>query len=136
MTYQIPIPVTIEASGSPSQVPAILSELQFKLKRLIVEDCPDTLDLRSLPLFPGDYEKLKRLLGRGEVEAHIEAMGPSEIYETAIAGIWWITHRNSDNENVAEYLEITSRPDMLMSQSLDMQRGERLLKGLMTEIID
>jgi len=124
------INVTVESPASPSQVLAILNELQFKLKALIEQDHNDSIDLRTLPLFPGDYELLKETLGYGEIHVTIEAMGPTEIYETAILGIWWVTHYNSQDENVAEYIEITALPELIKTSEQDIKQAEQQLKQL------
>ena len=78
-------------------------------------------------MFPGDYELLKETLGYGEINVSIDAMGPTEIYETAIPGIWWITHYNNDDENIAEYIEITELPELLKTDPQEIQQaGSRL----------
>lgn len=130
---QLDFPVQIKPA-SPSQVPAILSELQFKLKRLLDEGVSDCIDLHSLPLFPGDYETLKNLLGRGEIHVSMNAMGPSEIYETSVSGIWWLSHSNSLEENVAEYIEITPIPEILKTEQLDIERGEQKLRQILKSL--
>jgi hydrogenase-1 operon protein HyaF len=124
------ISVTVEPPGSPGQVLAILNELQFKLKTLIEQGNNDSIDLRTLPLFPGDYELLKETLGYGEIHVSIEAMGPTEIYETAIPGIWWVTHYNSQDENVAEYIEITELPELIKTDPVEIQQAGARLQQL------
>ena len=124
----------VAVNSSPSQVLAILSELQTKLKALIEQGTRDTIDLRSLPMFPGDYDILKQTLGTGEVNVKLEAMGPSEIYETAIPGIWWNTHYNNQDENVAEYIEVTTLPELLKSNPLDIAQGNQQLQQLIDNV--
>lgn len=129
------IEVSIEQGHTPSQLPAILSELQFKLQQLIDTGTSDSIDLRSLPLFPGDYEQLKQHLGHGEIHVSIDAMGPSEIYETTIPGIWWVSHFNNQDENIAEYIEVTPLPELLKSNHQDIQQGEQQLQLLIDQYI-
>ena len=43
-----------------------------------------------------DRDQLEQLLGRGEVQARLEIAGPSEIWETAYAGVWWVRHALQD----------------------------------------
>lgn len=124
------ISVSVEAAGSPSQVRAILTELQTKLDSLVKQSLTDSIDLRSLPMFPGDYEMLKETLGYGEIHVSIDAMGPTEIYETAIPGIWWISHFNSDNENIAEFIEITTLPAILKTANEELQHASQQLLEL------
>lgn len=125
------IGVSVEAvDSSPSQLLAILSELLSKLTVLNREGTTDSIDLRTLPMFPGDYEQLKETLGYGEINVSINAMGPTEIYETAIPGIWWITHYNSEDENIAEYIEITALPELLKTDPQEIQQAEPQLQQL------
>lgn len=124
------ISVSIEPPASPSQVRAILTELQTKLDSLAKESISDSVDLRSLPMFPGDYELLKETLGYGEVHVSIDAMGPTEIYETAFSGIWWISHFNSEDENIAEFIEITTLPAILKTADGDLQHASQQLLDL------
>lgn len=124
------IDISIEPASSASQLPAILSELQFRLTQLIENGTRDSIDLRTLPLFPGDYERLRECLGEGEVHVLVDTLGPSEIYETRFPGIWWIRHFNQHDENVAEYIEITSLPALLESSPQDIQRGAQQLQQL------
>jgi hydrogenase-1 operon protein HyaF len=70
----------------------ILHEIQSLLSDLVESGKSSSIDLRSLPLLPGDYEKLKEVLGQGEVSATLEALGVTHVRETAIHGVWWVTH--------------------------------------------
>ncbi|TDY00065.1 hydrogenase expression/formation C-terminal domain-containing protein [Thiohalophilus thiocyanatoxydans] len=124
------IHVRIEPFSPASQVPAILTELQTKLDALCKQGVSDSIDLRSLPMFPGDYEQLKAALGYGEIQVRIDAMGPTEIYETALPGIWWIRHQNSENENIAEFIEITALPAILKTANDDIQQSGQQLQRL------
>jgi len=129
-------PLQVAIKNSASQVPAILNELHFKLKQLVETGENSSVDLRSLPLFPGDYELLKQHLGSGEVRVQLNAMGPSEIYETAIPGIWWIKHFNNDKESVADFIEITAIPALLITADVEIRSGVDQIEKLMASIID
>ena len=124
------ISIRVEPAGSPSQVMAILSELLTKLQALSEQGINDSIDLRSLPMFPGDYEQLKETLGYGEIHVTIDAMGPTEIYETAIPGIWWVSHSNSEDENIAEFIEITALPAILKTDEQDLRQAGQQLQQL------
>ncbi len=70
-------------------------------------------------------------LGTGEVQATIQALGPSEVRETAINGVWWITHRNNDGQVTAELIEVTTIPAILQTHPADVRVGlARLQKRL------
>jgi hydrogenase-1 operon protein HyaF len=85
-------------------------------------------------MFPGDYELLKETLGYGEINVSIDAMGPTEIYETAIPGIWWVTHYNSEEENVGEYIEITELPELIKTDPLEIQQAGSRLQQLIDDV--
>lgn len=122
------IPVTVApASIGELQITAILSEIRTLLQNLAAGGEGGTIDLRSLPLFPGDYEALQEALGHGEVEATVHALGPSTLRETAYAGVWWITHRNSAHEVMAELIEVNRCPAFLCTPDQDLEDSlERL----------
>lgn len=129
------IEVSIEQlNNSPSQVLAILHELQSRIQQLNQHGQHDSIDLRSLPLFPGDYELLKETLGYGEIHVSIDAMGPTEIYETSIPGIWWVTHYNSQDEIIAEFIETTTLPELLKTDPQELEQAERQLQQLIDDV--
>jgi len=78
------------------------------------------INLRSIPLAPGEEEKLIEKLGCGEVRASLNALGPSEIYETRYRGVWLVTHFNTENNIIGRFIEITLIPVILKSQQEDM----------------
>jgi hydrogenase-1 operon protein HyaF len=98
-------------------VSAILVELATLLERLVEQQIPAAIDLRSLPMSPKERDELEQLLGEGEVQATILAGGLSVLRETRFAGIWWVMHRNAQDELIAEMLEVTYVPQMLASAS-------------------
>lgn len=110
----------------------ILSEIQSLLNDLVTSGKSASIDLRSLPLLPGDYEKLKEVLGQGEVSATIDAMGPTQVCETAVHGVWWVTHYNSDETIIAEFIEVTYIPEILRTHPADARVGLDLLHSRLT----
>ena len=95
-------------------------------------------DLRSaalaLPfLTEDDREQLHGLLGEGEVSATVEALGPTEVVETAYPGVWWVTYYGADGEVVAERIEVARMPDILAAQDPDMRAGLGRLLGHLPE---
>ena len=101
-------------------VQPILHEIRHALRRLLDSDQSSIIDLRSIPLAPGEEETLLDTLGCGEVHAKLNALGPSEIYETRFAGVWLVTHYNAENNVIGRFIEITRLPDILQSQTEDM----------------
>lgn len=127
------VPYTGETGYSP-QLVAIFNELRDLLQTYRREGVAGNIDLRSLPMFPGDYETLKNLLGEGEIMATLNALGPSEIRETAIPGIWWITHRNIEGDTIAEVIEVTSLPELIRTPEEDLVEAVDKLEKLITEL--
>jgi HupH hydrogenase expression protein len=112
---------------------AILHEIKGMLEGLARAGKEDSIDLRSLPTGPGDYQRLKQLLGQGEVSATVEAMGPTRIYETVYPGVWWVTHFNADEEVIADRIEVTLQPQMLKSHPSDVTEGLERLRSCLQE---
>jgi len=63
-------------------VQPLLHEIRHALARLLDDGGHTVIDLRSLPLAPGEEEQLLDELGQGEVYARLHALGPTEIVET------------------------------------------------------
>jgi hydrogenase-1 operon protein HyaF len=125
------IPVTTEvATGN---VEPLLHEIRHALKRLIGGEDGTTIDLKSLPLAPGEEERIEATLGTGEVRAEVDALGPTLIQETSYPGVWLISHKNADNAVVARFIEVTYIPELLRSQPEDIDAGiDRLENELRT----
>jgi hydrogenase-1 operon protein HyaF len=123
----IPIHVQSEGAYSVGNIRALLAEIAARLESLANDGTSGSIDLNSLPFAPGEYEQLRQALGQGEVTAHIEAIGASEITETRYPGVWWVTHYNVEGDIVADMLEIATFPEILMSQPDDIRSGLALL---------
>ena len=108
-------------------VEPILHEIRHALERLIKTGEPSTIDMRSIPLAPGEEETIIDRLGQGEVSAQLDALGPSEIRETRFAGVWLITHYNENESVIGRFIEITEIPDILKAQHEDMSHAARRL---------
>lgn len=116
------------AAGLGGGVSAVLCELVALLERLAAEQQAAAIDLRSLPMSPQDRIELETALGHGEVQATVDADGRSTIRETRVAGVWWVQHRNTADELIAESLEVTRVPDFLLSASDEIAAGARALR--------
>jgi hydrogenase-1 operon protein HyaF len=99
----------------------LLHEVRHSLERLLASGEETTIDLGSIPLAPGELEKIDDALGTGEVKAMLESLGPSQIYETRFSGVWRITHFNAANEVVGRFIEVTRMPAILFAQDVDMR---------------
>ena len=98
------------------------------------EDAIRAIDIRSLPLLPGDYEALEATLGTGEISAEFDGgYGPTEIFETGVSGVWWIKHFNEEGEIAAEFIEVVRIPGILLSQEDDMRDSLDALREQLQE---
>ncbi len=127
---RIPTPPVVGGLGGGLR--AILSELATLLDKLLQEETPGTIDLRSLPLSPLDRAELVRMLGEGEVQATVNADGVSTLRETGVAGVWWVEHFDPAGELIAELIEVTRVPQLLASASDEIAAGARSLRGQIT----
>ena len=114
-------------------VTPILHEIRHALDSLLSNDETSIIDLRSIPLAPGEEQNLLETLGQGEVSARLNVLGHSEIYETRYTGVWLVSHYNEDGSIVSRFIEITTLPDVLKSQAGDIAYA---LKQLTTDLED
>jgi hydrogenase-1 operon protein HyaF len=125
---------TTTVSADSSYVPALLREIEARLTHLVETGRSGRIDLRSLPLQPGDDERLADALGSGEVDAVIDALGETRVRETGVAGVWWVTHANADGDSVAAFIDITLMPEMLMTHVDDARAGLARLRCRLTDV--
>jgi len=112
----------------------ILHEIRHALKLLIEKNKPTTIDLRSIPMAPGEEARIEDKLGVGEISIKLDALGPSEIVETGISGVWLVTHRNMEEEVLGKFIEITKVPSLLATQEEDLSESlSRLVDQLSDE---
>lgn len=112
-------------------VTPLLHEVKHALENLINNNQTTMIDLRSIPLAPGEEDTILNSLGCGEVQAELNALGLSEIYETTYAGVWIVSHFNDHNELIGRFIEITTMPEILRSQDEDILNAyHRLNEGL------
>lgn len=109
----------------------LLHEVKHAMDGLIKKGETAVIDLRSIPLAPGEEDKILNVLGQGEVQSQLNALGPSEIIETQYAGVWVVTHYNDENDIIGRFIEITTIPDILRSQQEDVVEAyNRLAESL------
>lgn len=125
--------IAVTTEMATGNVEPLLHEIRHALKRLASGGEGTTIDLRSLPLAPGEEERIEKTLGIGEVRAELDALGPTLIQETSYPGVWLITHKNADDAIVARFIEVTCIPELLRSQPADIDAGiDRLESELRT----
>lgn len=101
-------------------VKPLLHEIKHALDNLIETGRTSIIDLRSIPLAPGEEDKILNTLGRGEVLAQLNALGLSEVIETQYAGVWLVTHYNDEDHIISRFIEVTTMPEILCSQTEDI----------------
>ena len=98
----------------------VLREVAERLEALAERGECGVIDLKSLPLSDSHLQQLRERLGRGEVSAQLEILGPSEIWETRYPGVWWVRHLGVADLVAAERIEITRVPDILSAALPDV----------------
>jgi hydrogenase-1 operon protein HyaF len=101
----------------------VLHQLAAMLDTLLSSGECDSIDLHRTPLGPDDRAKLEEVLGQGEVSALADCLGSTRIRETAISGVWWITHYDEQARALGEFIEVTMCPEMLQCSASDVRRG-------------
>jgi hydrogenase-1 operon protein HyaF len=121
------IRVTVElASGN---VEPLLHEIGHALERLLDSGQAEVIDLRGVPLAPGEEGRILEFLGRGEVSAELDAVGLTTVNESRFAGVWVVTHHDAAGEIIGRLIEITYVPEIIRSQVTEMRESrERLAR--------
>lgn len=123
--HEIPIKVEMAnvaiANETVCMLLPILHEMVGMLKTLSSSGQGNVLDLRHEPLSLDDIAELKNILGQGEVDANLSVLGKTNIRETNISGVWWITHYNPDGDIINESIEITLCPEILKNSPEDLE---------------
>jgi len=109
----------------------LLHEIRHALTRWLEQGEEHVIDLRSIPLAPGEEDSLLEQLGAGEVQARLSVLGPSDIIETRYPAVWLITHYNEIENITGRFIEVCEAPGILKSQAEDSRAGlERLENDL------
>lgn len=124
MTTMAPTHFNIQQSQVLTRnVLPLLHEIRHALANFLDTGETSVIDLRSIPLAPGEEDAILGALGQGEVQARMDALGPSEIYESRYAGVWLVTHYNESEEIIGRFIEVTEMPEVLKSQREDVARS-------------
>jgi hydrogenase-1 operon protein HyaF len=130
------MPASDVAASTPCAPPTgnlipLLHEIRHALTRWLEQGEEHVIDLRSIPLAPGEEDSLLEQLGEGEVNARLSISGPSNIIETRYPGVWLITHYNENDSIIGRFIEVCEVPGILKSQAEDSRAGlERLENDL------
>jgi len=109
----------------------LLHEIRHALARLVEAGEPTVIDVQSIPMGPGDMQRLLDALGEGEVRAEIEALGKTVIRESRYSGVWIVEHMSGSGGVAGRFVEITWVPSLLQAQREDVEAGlEALVDAL------
>jgi hydrogenase-1 operon protein HyaF len=127
-------PAPLGTRVATGNVPLLLTEIAHALERLADSGATHTIDLRAIPLGPGEEDRLLAFLGHGELQAQFESLGRSEIRECAFPGLWCVTHENPGGHVTGRFLEISYVPDLLAAAPAEVRVGlDRLRAELAAE---
>lgn len=127
-------PLPRETAKLSGLVLAILNQLEARLRDLADAGRNSTIDLHMLPLTAGDRKQLEAFLGHGEVTASLDILGASKITESAIAGVWWVTHANASGDVVVEQIEIALVPEILAATPAESRSAANTLAARLAEL--
>lgn len=127
--------IPVNAEATTGNVEPLLHEIRHALRRLVKGEEGTVIDLKRLPLAPGEQERIEATLGVGEVRAEVDALGPTRIQETAYPGVWLVTHLNAEELVVARFIEVTYMPELLKSQRADIESGINRLESELADSI-
>jgi hydrogenase-1 operon protein HyaF len=111
----------------------LLHEIRHALEKLADSGETTTIDLSSIPFGPGDKQQLFDALGRGEVEAKIDAMGETRVEESRFPGVWLIHYFAVTGEELATHIEVTRCPALLITPEQDLADSALNLQARLAE---
>lgn len=126
--------VACEVIELSTGVSAILHEVEVLLEVLLTSGEPNMINLRGFPLRRADRVVLKEILGRGEVRGIVETAETTCLWETTVAGVWWLEHHNQKEEILGEAIEITDIPDLLITDTKDIRKGLVRLRRWLSQV--
>jgi hydrogenase-1 operon protein HyaF len=132
MTQTTLAEIGMDLGAGTCNVQPLLHEIRHALAQLLGEDREVVIDLRGIPLAPGEEAAIEQALGDGEVQAALTALGPSEFRETSYPGVWLVTHFNRDGQIVGKFVEVARVPSLLKSQTEDIAAGLQRLEERLT----
>jgi hydrogenase-1 operon protein HyaF len=106
----------------------VLLQVEQALQELVEHGSETVIDLAAMPFSTQDEQDLRELLGRGEVDASIEAFGPTLIEETAYPGVWLVEHQDAENRRLTLHIEIARVPGMLLTPADDLAESLAVLR--------
>jgi hydrogenase-1 operon protein HyaF len=107
--------------------PALLAEIDEKIRQLQPDSPPHVINLSLLPLSPEDLIFLGERLGVGPVTILSRGYGNCRIGSTACHSTWWIKYYNSEDALIMNTIEIVDVPEVVLAAPEDLtDSAERL----------
>lgn len=122
----------VEGDSTHNLLP-VLHQLQHALRLLCDRRESTIIDLTAMPFGPGEEAQLRGTLGCGEATASVNAIGVTEIRETAFSGIWLVEHRSPEDARVALHIEVAEVPFLLRTPQEDLEAASRRLQARLSE---
>ncbi len=123
-------PLAFSQKSSTNHIYSLLVEIKHALENFHQQGIKQSIDLLATPLSAFERKRLLGLLGKGEVDINLTSLGKSEIYETNYNGIWFINHKDEDNQVLTQLIEITQIPDIVLSPIKDIPESTKKLQTL------
>ena len=125
-------------ADTPCNIPTgnvlpLLHEVRHALERWLDSGEEHAIDLRGIPMAPGEEDQLLEMLGEGEVHADLSLTGRSVVLETRFPAVWLVSHYNVDDMITGRYIEVCEMPAILKSQAEDARAGLEYLEKLLSE---
>jgi len=130
----IPVKVLAPDSGLSGNAWPLMMEIAEMVRTLVDTGETAAIDLSALPLTPADKDWLKERLGSGQIHVTMDAEGLSNLDETACPGVWWITHRDTRDRVLSEFIEVTLVPDLVTAHPDDIKIGLEYLEGVISQL--
>lgn len=112
----------------------ILDEVARLIESLLETGEGGSIEVTNLSLSEDDYDLLDEALGRGAVSVEVAGAVQVQAVETGIAGVWWITHLNAEDEIMAEFIEVAFCPEILLSPEEEVADGLAGLRARLFEV--
>ena len=112
----------------------VLHEIRHALGRLRETGEPTVIDLSAMPFGPGDEARLLKVLGDGEVNATVSAIGDTRIRETTYPGVWVVEHLSVEGSRLALHVEVAEVPFLLRTPGEDLAEAQRRLDVFLSDL--
>jgi hydrogenase-1 operon protein HyaF len=107
------------APAGAMNAPALLRELQHRLRERVATDPAHVINLTLLPLTPEDLATLQQHLGHGPVTILSRGFGNCRIGATALRDIWRVQYFNSMDTLILDTIEVTDVPAVALAAAED-----------------